>query len=91
MNDHVAEPFRSILNAQTLGELNAHVAPEPIEAPLPATVRDLRKYCRIESDVCQELAMELQDAGCQIDAGQVAWILAPGNFTIRRRVEREGK
>jgi hypothetical protein len=83
VNDHVAEPFRTILNAV--------VRPEPIEAPLPATVRDLRKYRRIESDVCQELALELQDSGVQIDAGQVAWILATGQFTIRRRVEREGK
>jgi len=83
VNDHVAEPFRSALNA--------HIAPEPIEAPLPATVRDLRKCRRIESDVCQELALELQDSGVQIDAGQVAWILATGQFTIRRRVEREGK
>jgi hypothetical protein len=83
MNDHVAEPFRAALNA--------HIAPEPIEAPLPATVRDLRRYRRIESDVCQELALELQDSGVQIDAGQVAWILATGQFTIRRRVEREGK
>jgi hypothetical protein len=38
-----------------------------------------------------KLALELQDSGVQIDAGQVAWILATGQFQIRRRVEREGK
>lgn len=83
MNDHVAEPFRSILNAA--------IRPEPIEAPLPVTVRDLRKYRRIESDVMQELAEELTDAGHSIDAGTLAWAYNLARFKIRRRVEREGK
>ena len=80
MNDHVAEPFRAALNA--------HIAPEPIEAPLPATVRDLRKYRRIESDVFSALAEELTDAGHSIDAGSLAWAYHIAEFKIRRAVER---
>ena len=71
-----------------MSDLHSHIAPEPIEAPLPATVRDLRKYRRIESDVFMKLALELQDAGHSIDAGSLAWAYHLAQFKIRRAVER---
>ena len=74
-----------------MSDLHSHIAPEPIEAPLPVTVRDLRKYRRIESDVFASLAEELTDAGHAIDAGSLAWAYHMAQFKIRRSVERGGK
>lgn len=71
-----------------MSDIHSHIAPEPIEAPLPVTVRDLRKYRRIESDVMQELAMELEAAGHNIDAGSLAWAHHMALFKIRRAVEK---
>jgi hypothetical protein len=43
--------------------------------PKRATVADLRQYRRLEADVYQSLAAELQAVGHEIDAGQLAWVV----------------
>lgn len=88
-NEHIAEPFRSGLAAfQRMASDLSDAAGRPQSPPRPVTRRQVRDYRLIESDVYQQLALELREAGTTIDAGQLAWVVEEALSRLAKAVGR---
>ena len=55
--------------------------PERLEA-----IGALRRYRRLESEVYQQLAAELEEAGHSIDPGSLAWAVDQAQARLRKAV-----